>query len=59
VSAEFNFLGDLQGLLAKTVGLVDVVREALAEKNHFLTSVLKKDKLFVIGTPHDLERLAG
>ena len=122
------FLGELQGLLAKTVGLVDVVREALAtvedrirvafiygsvaksseqassdvdllavgdvglsdlsplldvaeerlgrpvnvnvysreelvkklaEKNHFLTSVLKKSKLFVIGKPNDLERLAG
>ncbi|MBN2025045.1 MAG: nucleotidyltransferase domain-containing protein [Pirellulales bacterium] len=122
------FLGELQGLLAKTVGLVDVVREALlpladrmevvflfgsvakssersasdvdaivigdvglaelsplldvaegrlgrpvnanvylaeefatkvAEKNHFLTSVLKQDKLFVLGTPHDLERLVG
>jgi len=122
------FLGELQGLLAKTVGLVDVVREALAplearvrvafiygsvanssehsssdvdllaigdvgladmsphldlaeqrlgrpvnanvyspedfarklaEKNHFLTSVLKKSRLFVIGKSHDLERLAG
>ena len=27
---ECPFLGDLQGLLAKTVGLVDVVREAVA-----------------------------
>jgi predicted nucleotidyltransferase len=122
------FLGELQGLLAKTVGLVDVVREALAplearirvafiygsvanssehsssdvdllaigdigladmsprldvaeqrlgrpvnanvyspddfaqrlaEKNHFLTSVLKKDRLFVMGESDDLERLAG
>ena len=31
----------------------------LAEKNHFLTSVLKKSRLFVIGNSHDLERLAG
>ena len=122
------FLGELQGLLAKTVGLVEVVREALApfaarirvafiygsiaqssersssdvdllaigdvglaemsprldvaerqlgrlvsanvystedfakrlaEKNHFLTSVLTKSKLFVLGNPHDLEGLAG
>ena len=125
---ECPFLPDLQGLLAKTVGLVDVLREALApletriqvafiygsvarssersgsdvdliaigdlgladvsplldaaeerlgrpvntnvyspadyarqvaEKNHFLTSVLKRPKLFVLGKPHDLERLAG
>jgi len=122
------FLAELQGLIAKTVGLVDVVREAisplkgkiqaafiygsvakssehslsdvdllvvgdlgleqisplldtaeeklgrpvnanvytpadfakkLADKNHFLTSVLKKSKLFVIGKPNDLERIAG
>lgn len=126
--ADCPFLGELQGLLAKTVGLVDVVREALApleariqvafihgsvakssersasdvdliaigeigladisplldvaegrlgrpvnanvysraefaknltKKNHFLTSVLKRDKVFVIGKTHDLERLAG
>ena len=120
------FLGELQGLIAKTVGLVDVVREALLplkakiqaafiygsiaksaehsssdvdliaigdlgladlspmldlaegrlgrqvnanvyspadfakklrEKNHFLTSVLKKGKLFVVGKQVDLDRL--
>jgi uncharacterized protein len=30
----------------------------LAAKNHFLCSVLEKKKLFVIGTPSDLERIA-
>ena len=31
----------------------------LAAKNHFLRSVLDKEKLFVVGKPHDLERIAG
>jgi predicted nucleotidyltransferase len=122
------FLPELQGLMAKTVGLVDVIRELLsplgdqvevafihgsvaksrehaasdidliaigslglaelspvletaearlgrpvnaqvyspvefakklAAKNHFLCSVLDHEKLFVVGTPHDLERIAG
>lgn len=122
------FLPELQGLMAKTVGLVDVLREALvplkdrlevafvhgsvarssegaasdidviaigslgladlapalgkveerlgrpvnvsvysskefaaklAAKNHFLSSVLDKEKLFVLGEPNDLERIAG
>ena len=122
------FLPELQGLMAKTVGLVDVLREALAPledrlevafihgsvaksregaasdvdvvaigslgladlspvlekaeqrlgrpvnanvyspqefaeklaaKNHFLCSVLDKEKLFVVGGPDDLERIAG
>jgi uncharacterized protein len=122
------FLPELQGLMAKTVGLVDVLREVLeplkvridvalvhgsvaasrqratsdidlitigsaglaelspvleaaeerlgrsvnatiyspdefarklAAKNHFLCSVLAKEKLFVIGRPNDLERIAG
>jgi len=122
------FLPELQGLIAKTVGLVDVMRDALspltdrlevafihgsiakfrehaasdidlvaigalglaelspvlktaearvgrpvnanvyspeefaqklAAKNHFLCSVLDREKLFVVGKPHDLERIAG
>jgi len=122
------FLPELQGLIAKTVGLVDVIREALAPLagqvevafihgsvakarehaasdidlvaigalglaelspvlegaesrlgrpvnanvyspaefakklaagNHFLCSVLDKEKLFVVGKPHDLQRIAG
>ena len=122
------FLGDLQALVAKTVGLVDVVREAISplqgrirvafvygsvatssersssdvdlvivgevgladvsplldvaeerlgrpvnanvyscqefakkldEKSHFLGAILKRSKLFVVGDPHDLERIAG
>ncbi len=122
------FLPELQGLIAKTVGLVDVIREVLrpvlqeieiafvygsfarseerAEsdldlmvvtklglaklsplldclemrigrpvnmalytnqelkqksqaKNHFVTAVLEKDKLFVVGRADDLERLIG
>jgi predicted nucleotidyltransferase len=120
-------LPELQGLLAKTVGLVDVLRDALnplkshielafihgsvaasrehsasdidlitvgslglaelspvlekaeerlgrpvnanvyspqefskkiSAKNHFLCSVLDKEKLFVVGKAHDLERIA-
>ena len=122
------FLPELQGLMAKTVGLIDVLREALmplkdrlelafvhgsvaesregaasdvdllaigslgladlspllekaeerlgrpvnasvyaprefakkvAAKNHFLCSVLDREKLFVVGGPDDLERIAG
>ena len=122
------FLPELQGLLAKTVGLVDVLRDALAPlgsrlgvafihgsvaasreharsdvdlvaigraglaelsprlekaeerlgrpvnasvyspeefakkvsaRNHFVCSVLGKHKLFVVGKPNDLERIAG
>jgi predicted nucleotidyltransferase len=122
------FLPELQGLMAKTVGLVDVLRDALAplkshltvafihgsvaasrehagsdvdlvaigraglaelsprlekaEKrlgravnasvyspeefakkvsagNHFVCSVLESEKLFVVGKPNDLERIAG
>ena len=33
--------------------------EKLAAKNHFLCSVLGKEKLFVIGNTSDLERIAG
>jgi DNA-binding transcriptional ArsR family regulator len=33
--------------------------EKLTAGNHFLCSVLDKEKLFVVGTPHDLERIAG
>jgi predicted nucleotidyltransferase len=32
--------------------------EKLARKNHFLRSVLSRDKIFVVGTAHDLEELA-
>jgi predicted nucleotidyltransferase len=122
------FLPELQGLLGKTVGLVDVLRDALAKlkkriavafihgsvaraaeqsasdvdlivigalgladlapalakaetrldrqvntsvytpeefakklsaKNHFLSSVLQRDKIFVFGGNHDLETIAG
>jgi predicted nucleotidyltransferase len=122
------FLPELQGLIAKTVGLIDVIRDALAPLagrlevaflhgsiakarehsasdidliaigalglaelspvleaaesrlgrpvnanvyspeefakklaagNHFLFSVLEREKLFVVGKPHDLERIAG
>ena len=122
------FLPELEGLMAKTVGLVEVLREALvpltdrldvafvhgsvarssegaasdvdliavgflglaelspalgkaeerlgrsvnasvysrqefakrlAAKNHFLCSVLDKEKLFVVGQPNDLERITG
>jgi hypothetical protein len=28
-------------------------------KNHFLCSVLDKEKIFVVGKPNDLERIAG
>jgi predicted nucleotidyltransferase len=121
------FLGEVQGILAKTVGPVDVLREALtpletrvavafvhgsvafsrerassdidlivvgslglaelspaletaeqrlgrpvnastytpqefarklAQKNHFLRAVLDKEKLFIVGTADDLERIA-
>jgi predicted nucleotidyltransferase len=126
--ADCPFLADLQGLMAKTVGLVEVLREALvplekrlevafihgsvaksregassdvdliavgslglvelspllekaeqqlgrpvnanvyspeefakklAARNHFLCSVLEREKLFVVGKPNDLERIAG
>jgi predicted nucleotidyltransferase len=122
------FLGELQGLIGKTVGLVDVLREAmtrfkkrvtvafihgsiarsaensasdvdlivigdlgledispalmkaeaelsrpvnasvyspgefakkLASKNHFLTTILLKEKIFIFGGHDDLEKLAG
>jgi predicted nucleotidyltransferase len=122
------FLPELQGLMAKTAGLVDVIRDALAPlksqlevafihgsvaasreraasdidlvvigraglaelspvlekaeqrvgrpvnaivyspeefakkvaaRNHFLRSVLDKEKLFVVGKPNDLERIVG
>ncbi len=127
-NADCPFLPELQGLMAKTVGLVEVLREALtplkgrlevafvhgsvakssevaasdvdlivigslgladlspvlekteqrlgrpvnanvyspqefakklATKNHFLCSVLDKEKLFIEGDPNDLERSAG
>lgn len=127
-NADCPFLPELQGLMAKTVGLVDVVREELlplvdrievafihgsvaksreqaasdidlvaigalglaelspvletaesrlgrpvnatvyspeefakkiAAKNHFLCSVLDHEKLFLVGKPNDLERIAG
>jgi predicted nucleotidyltransferase len=32
--------------------------EKVARKNHFLRSVLAKEKIFVVGTAHDLEELA-
>jgi predicted nucleotidyltransferase len=122
------FLPELQGLIGKTVGLVDVLREAMAKlakriavafihgsvarsaeksssdvdlivigdlgvadlapvleeaeaqldrsvnvsvyssaefskklaaKNHFLVSILEKEKIFIIGDCHDLEKIAG
>jgi predicted nucleotidyltransferase len=122
------FLLELQGLIEKTVGLVDVLREAMAKlkkriavafihgsvarsaeksssdvdlivigdlgladvtpvlekvearvdrsvnasvytpqefskklaaKNHFLTSILEKEKIFILGGYHDLEKIAG
>jgi uncharacterized protein len=31
----------------------------LAAKNHFLTSILEKEKIFVLGGYHDLEKIAG
>jgi len=31
----------------------------IAAKNHFLCAVLDKEKLFVLGEPNDLERIAG
>ena len=31
----------------------------VAAKNHFLCSVLDKEKLFVVGRPNDLERIGG
>jgi predicted nucleotidyltransferase len=35
------------------------LREKLAARNHFLTAVLDKPKLFVVGTEHELEEAAG
>lgn len=127
-NSDCPFLPELQGLMAKTVGLVEVLREALAPlkdrlelafvhgsvakssegsasdvdliaigslgladlspvlgpaerrlgrpinasvyspeefsakltaKNHFVCSLLDKQKLFVLGKPNDLERIAG
>jgi uncharacterized protein len=31
----------------------------LAAKNHFLTSLLEKEKIFILGGHHDLEKIAG
>ena len=31
----------------------------LAAKNHFLTSILEKEKIFILGGYHDLEKIAG
>jgi predicted nucleotidyltransferase len=31
----------------------------LAAKNHFLTSILSKEKVFIFGGNHDLEKIAG
>jgi len=34
------------------------LKEKIAEKHHFITEVLKGPKVFLIGTAHDLKRLA-
>jgi predicted nucleotidyltransferase len=31
----------------------------LAAKNHFLTSILEKEKIFILGGCHNLEKIAG
>ncbi len=31
----------------------------LAAKNHFLTSILEKEKIYILGDYHDLEKIAG
>jgi hypothetical protein len=44
---------ELAGLFRKTCGLVDVLADA------FIRELLAKPKLWVIGTEHDLGKLAG
>jgi predicted nucleotidyltransferase len=41
-----------------TVYLPSEFAEKLARRNHFLRSVLAKEKIFVVGTAHELEELA-
>jgi predicted nucleotidyltransferase len=41
-----------------TVYSLKEFREKVAEKHHFLTSVLKSEKIFLIGNEHELGRLA-
>jgi predicted nucleotidyltransferase len=41
-----------------TIYLPSEFTEKLANKNHFLRSVLAEEKIFVIGSAHDLEKLA-
>ena len=42
-----------------TVYSVADFRERIAKRNHFLRSVLESEKIFLAGTPDDLEELVG
>ncbi|MEX2138324.1 MAG: nucleotidyltransferase domain-containing protein [Pirellulales bacterium] len=63
-------LADLSSALARserrlrrpvnaTVYSVGEFREKIAKRNHFLRSVLESDRIFLAGTPDDLEELVG
>ena len=55
-------LGTAQRVLAREVNpnvfSVAEFRSKLAARNHFLRSVMKEKKLFVLGTENDLKKLA-
>ncbi len=57
-----NVIGDAQEKLGRevnpTVYPVKEWKEKLAEKHHFVTSVSKVTKIFIIGTEDDLARIA-
>ena len=56
-------LGSMQKMLAReinpTVFSVSEFRSKLKSGNHFLRNIMKEKKLFVIGTEHDLAKLAS
>ncbi len=56
-------LGPAQGALGReinpTVFAVDEFRSKLASGNHFLRSVMKEKRLFVLGTENELAKLAA
>jgi uncharacterized protein len=62
-SEVVSALGPAQSLLGReinpTVFLVSEFRSKLARGNHFLRSVMREKTLFVLGTEHDLRKLAS
>lgn len=47
---------ELRGIVLKTFGLADALREALAEDNAFLSKVVDQPKIFLIGAEDDIQK---